>query len=510
MSTTDFYRAFEDRLRGSRELIHSRLLAYKPFIAPLPDIYQPASAIDLGCGRGEWLELLQGAGYAPQGVDLDAGMLAACIERGLPVTLGDALAHLQSLGDATQCIVSGFHIAEHLAFEDLNTLVQQAFRVLKPGGLLILETPNPENVVVGTNNFYLDPTHLRPIPPLLLSFLPEHYGFARVHTVRLQEPPELHQRSDITLIDVLGGVSMDYAVVAQKAAPPDVMARFAAAFGIQYGINLNELAARYDNTNQRRLSALHKRIANTEAQASGMTDALGRIATLQDRLLEASTQLVRQQSAFEQLQAQAARTAEDLETALGHARAMESSTQEHEQRAQAAELLAQEQRQCIQDQTQRIDELGANAHHWWLQACALEAERNALLRSVSWRITAPLRFMAGLALHPASTVCNGANWALHSVINLSQRPLSVLMAAVLRRPQLSHPLSRWLRDHPALYQQLVDVALRRNVQPDAAIHWSTEDGAKGRAATELTHLTPHGREIYSILKAEIQNNNKAD
>ena len=105
MSSTDFYRAFEERYRGSRELIRKRLQAYQPFIAPLPGIYQPANAIDLGCGRGEWLELLQDAGFAPQGVDLDAGMLAACTERGLPVTQGDALVHLQSLGDASQCLV---------------------------------------------------------------------------------------------------------------------------------------------------------------------------------------------------------------------------------------------------------------------------------------------------------------------------------------------------------------------------------------------------------------------
>ena len=171
MISTDFYRAFEDRYRGSRELIGQRLEAYLPFIQPLPVIYQPANAVDLGCGRGERLELLQGAGFVPQGIDLDACMLAACTERGLPATQGDAIAHLKSLADQSQCIVSGFHIAEHMAFDDLETLVIHSMRVLKPGGLLILETPNPENVVVGACNFFLDPTHLRPIPPLLLSFL---------------------------------------------------------------------------------------------------------------------------------------------------------------------------------------------------------------------------------------------------------------------------------------------------------------------------------------------------
>lgn len=284
MSSTDFYRAFEERYRGSRELIRKRLQAYQPFIAPLLGIYQPAYAIDLGCGRGEWLELLQDAGFAPQGIDLDTGMLAACTERGLPAMQGDALAYLQSLDSASQCIVSGFHIAEHLPFEDLETLVQQALRVLKPGGLLILETPNPENVEVGTSSFYLDPTHLRPIPPPLLSFLLEHHGFTRVKTVRLQEPAELHQRSDVGLADVLCCVSPDYAVVAQKAASPEIMAHLNAAFSNRYGIDLHELASRYDHTMNKHISSLNQRLSNADLQAGDMAEALNRIAMSLERM----------------------------------------------------------------------------------------------------------------------------------------------------------------------------------------------------------------------------------
>jgi SAM-dependent methyltransferase len=70
--TDGFYRAFEERYRGSRDLIKGRLQAYVPFVKPLLDIYPNAEAIDLGCGRGEWLEVLKGLGYKPTGVDLDA------------------------------------------------------------------------------------------------------------------------------------------------------------------------------------------------------------------------------------------------------------------------------------------------------------------------------------------------------------------------------------------------------------------------------------------------------
>lgn len=524
MSSTDFYRAFEDRHRGPRELISRRLEVYRPFIQPLQGIYQPANAVDLGCGRGEWIELLQGAGFAPQGVDLDAGMLAACTERGLPVIHGDAIAHLKSLGDGSQCIVSGFHIAEHIAFDDLETLVIHSLRVLKPGGLLILETPNPENVVVGASNFYLDPTHLRPLPPLLLSFLPEHHGFARVHTVRLQELAQIHKRSDIRMMDVLGGVSPDYAVVAQKAASPEVMVRFAPPFATHYGIELQELADRYDGTLDRRMTAMEQRLANTEAQAGGISEALGRIATLQDRLLEVSAQFAREQANCAQLQADVEHasqraTAAEMQAQENEQRAAtaEALAQEHEQRAATAEALAQENEQRaasaeaqVQEQQMRIDELGGNSHLWWLQACALEAERNALRQSASWRITAPLRLMAGLVVRPAYTVRSGANHVVHGTINTLQRPLSSLMAAVLRRPKLSYRINKWLLRYPALYQQLLGVAREGGGVPGASVPASTAGQTQMRATPELADLSPRARQIYADLQAAIGRQNKSN
>ena len=510
MISTDFYRAFEDRHRGSRELIGQRLEAYLPFIQPLSVIYQPANAVDLGCGRGEWLELLQGAGFVPQGIDLDACMLAACTERGLPVTQGDAIAHLKSLADQSQCIVSGFHIAEHMAFDDLETLVIHSMRVLKPGGLLILETPNPENLVVGTSNFFLDPTHLRPIPPLLLSFLPEHHGFARVRTVRLQESPELRTRSDVRMMDVLGGVSPDYAVVAQKAAAPEVMAHFDTAFGAHYGIELNELADRYDGTLNRRMDALDQRLAAAEGQSVGLNDALRRIASLQDRLLEVNAQFVCSETEHLQLRSEAAK-------ALQCATAAEALALEHEQRASAAEALALEHEQradaaevLAHDRHKRIDELGGSSHHWWQQACALEKERNALRQSASWRITAPLRWAGSLALHPMATARTGANQLIRHSIDTFQQPLSRLMAAVLRRPQLSHRINLWLLRYPALYQQLIGVARRGGVVPGAPVYSPSAGQGDVHASLDLANLTPRTRQIYADLKSAIQQNTKAD
>jgi O-antigen chain-terminating methyltransferase len=244
-----FYRAFEERYRGSRDVIKSRLRIYLPFIGSLSSFYSELEAVDLGCGRGEWLELLKEAGFDAQGVDLDDNMLAVCRDIGLKVHTQDAIEFLEELPDESQVLVSGFHIAEHMEFANLQALVQQAFRVLKPMGLLILETPNPENIVVGSSSFYLDPTHQRPLPPLLLAFLPEYYGFARVKILRLQEVAGLINNNATTLLEVLNGVSPDYAVVAQKSAAPALQSVNSTELEWQkdYGLSLQTLAQQYEN-----------------------------------------------------------------------------------------------------------------------------------------------------------------------------------------------------------------------------------------------------------------------
>ncbi len=256
----NFYKAFEDRCRGSRGLIKSRLEVYLPFILPFKTIEKSPKAIDLGCGRGEWLELLVENGFDTYGVDLDDGMLAVCVQLGLKIESNDVIAYLNSQPDQSIYIVSGFHIAEHLPFEVLQTLVSEALRVLKPGGILILETPNPENILVGSNTFYLDPTHERPIPPELLSFLIEYTGFFRVKIVRLQEEKDLATNEYLSLMNVLSGVSQDYSVVAQKQSEPSLMAQFDSIFNHEYGITLDFLGYKYDRQFENKFELLNQRL----------------------------------------------------------------------------------------------------------------------------------------------------------------------------------------------------------------------------------------------------------
>ncbi|PTB98795.1 methyltransferase type 11 [Marinobacter sp. Z-F4-2] len=241
-----FYRAFEERYYAPRNVIKELRRQYLPFIEPLTTTYPGAQTYDAGCGRGEWLELMLERGFSPVGVDLDEGMLAACKEKNLPGNQGDAVQYLLDFDDRSLAVVSAFHVVEHIDFDALRRFVHHAWRVLKPGGLLIMETPNPENIIVATRNFYLDPTHQKPIPTQLLSFLAENEGFKRVKTLRLQESKELTEKEKVTLQEVFSGASPDYAVIAQKDAEPAFLEKFDALFERDYGLSLDELLGRWD------------------------------------------------------------------------------------------------------------------------------------------------------------------------------------------------------------------------------------------------------------------------
>jgi O-antigen chain-terminating methyltransferase len=259
----NFYKVFEDQHRGSRETIKSRLAVYMPFIEKIQEVHPNAAALDLGCGRGEWLELLKDHQLSATGIDLDDGMLSACRDRGLNVQTGDAIAHLKSLPADSLSIVSGFHIAEHLSLGDLETLIKEALRTLKPAGLLILEAPNTENLVVGTSSFYLDPTHQRPLPSALLSFLVGYLGFTRSKVLGVQESVPLREEHGPTsLFAVLSGVSPDYAVIAQKGGDASRIASFDAVFDKDYGLTLELLANRY----QERFDVMERKTQMLEAR----------------------------------------------------------------------------------------------------------------------------------------------------------------------------------------------------------------------------------------------------
>jgi O-antigen chain-terminating methyltransferase len=213
-----YYRRFEDRFRGTADEIRTRLEFYLPILAAQE---APARYLDVGCGRGEFLELARRHGLAMTGVDASEAMVAQCREHGLEAAVGDGVEHLVALDQGSLAGVTAIHVIEHVPFRTLARLVAAAFRALRPGGVLVFETPNPENLIVGACNFYYDPTHLRPLPPEPVRYLLESAGFERVAIERLHPgatPEDVERASDHVdkLYTSLMLGPQDYAVIGYK------------------------------------------------------------------------------------------------------------------------------------------------------------------------------------------------------------------------------------------------------------------------------------------------------
>jgi len=184
-SLDSLYVFLEDNLRGSREEIKRRLNIYLPVIKKAGAGSKDSPILDIGCGRGEWLELLKDEGLYAAGLDLNGIMVKICKELELNAVQDEALSYLSRLSHDSMGAVTGFHLIEHYEFEFLIKLLEEILRVLKPGGLVILETPNPGNVLVGSCNFYLDPTHRKPLPGSLVKLILESRGFNKVKIINV-------------------------------------------------------------------------------------------------------------------------------------------------------------------------------------------------------------------------------------------------------------------------------------------------------------------------------------
>lgn len=217
-----FYARLEDRYRGSREEIARRLVKYLPD-ARAATARTGRPVLDLGCGRGEWLGLLREEGIEASGIDLNDVQLRDAKALGLDVRQGEAAAVLGGMADGSCGMITAHHLAEHLPFADLVWLTREALRVLAPGGVLLYETPNPANVVVGASSFHVDPTHRRPLPAPVLVTLLDTVGFHPVETRFLHPHPKQdelvgQERLDPEIAGLLFG-PQDLAVLGTRPGP---------------------------------------------------------------------------------------------------------------------------------------------------------------------------------------------------------------------------------------------------------------------------------------------------
>jgi O-antigen chain-terminating methyltransferase len=203
---------FAQVFRGSEERIREQQQRYAARFAGAEDV------LDLGCGRGEFLEAARAAGVAARGIDQSEECVELCRKKGLAAERADLLEYLSALPDTSLGGVYCAQVVEHLPPERLPVLINLPAKKTRTGALAIFETPNPECLAIFATHFYLDPTHTRPVPSTLLRFYLEEAGFGAVEIEKLspaiETMPALAELPEAFRNAFFGG--LDYAVFAKK------------------------------------------------------------------------------------------------------------------------------------------------------------------------------------------------------------------------------------------------------------------------------------------------------
>ncbi len=205
--------AFGDRFRGSEERIRSQQIRYiERFAGTVGEI------LDIGCGRGEFLEAAQAAGLSARGIDLSQESVDVCRAKGLQAECADLFAYLESSPDRSVAGLYCSQVVEHLTPPAVARFIDLAGRKLRPGALAAFETPNPECLAIFATHFYIDPTHTRPVPATLLTYYLKEAGFG-TFDVEYLEPavdsiPEIAELPAGIRNRFFGG--LDYSVFCRK------------------------------------------------------------------------------------------------------------------------------------------------------------------------------------------------------------------------------------------------------------------------------------------------------
>ena len=207
----DFLR-FAERYRGPELNVRQNFENYLDYFTGKTRV------IDLGCGRGEMLELLKEKGIPAQGIDGDQESVAICQSKGLNARVADLFEWLENEPDEAHEVLFCSQVIEHLPPLELPKFVKNCAKKLQKGGVLILETPNPECLAIFATHFYLDPTHHRPVPPILAAFHMEEAGLGRIEVKRLA--PAIDSMPSLASLpadfrEAFFGC-LDYAIIGQK------------------------------------------------------------------------------------------------------------------------------------------------------------------------------------------------------------------------------------------------------------------------------------------------------
>jgi len=198
------YTAFENAYRGDDKLIYERLNYYLKWLKKIKTTKQ-ACILDLGCGRGEFVELLNNNKIHARGIDLNKTSVKLAKEKNLKVKHADLFKELKRIKQETLPAISAFHVIEHFNFKELQLFLQLAATRLKPGGILLLETPNALNLQIAASDFYKDPTHVRPVHPAAIEFWLKRSGFSKIELDFIHPFPKGEQLKKIKNSKLIDG-----------------------------------------------------------------------------------------------------------------------------------------------------------------------------------------------------------------------------------------------------------------------------------------------------------------
>jgi O-antigen chain-terminating methyltransferase len=207
------YGRFAERFRGTEEYVKAGQQFYLPYFQGCRNV------LDIGCGRGEFLEMMRDAGVPARGIELSAESVALCRHKGLDVEAADLFSYL-ARPDLSFDGIFCAQVVEHLPPEHLPEMIRLAANRLQPNGVIVIETPNPECLAIFASHFYLDPTHTRPVPHPLLAFYLEEFGVGRIEVKKrgpaVESMPSLVSLPEEFREHFFDG--LDYAVIGKKLA----------------------------------------------------------------------------------------------------------------------------------------------------------------------------------------------------------------------------------------------------------------------------------------------------
>ncbi len=195
------YLSFEDLHRGNRAEIKERQKNYLPFFKGCTRV------LDIGCGRGEFLEALKETGISALGIDINPAMITACRAAGLDVEQDDGLQHLSERPAGHYDGIFCAQVVEHLTWPQILTLLKTAFEKLPDNGRLLMETINPQCLSTFSGLFYLDPTHVNPVHPLTLQFACQAVGFNAAEILYSSPIPDEMKLREVDFFRRIGDVS---------------------------------------------------------------------------------------------------------------------------------------------------------------------------------------------------------------------------------------------------------------------------------------------------------------